>query len=87
MFKRPNIDNNDALDAGGLTWTMVKPFEELRIDYVGKVVVLDNPHDMADPKKAFANNPFSHPIRHTILFRASKMKVKHYYCQQNRYDY
>jgi len=59
MFKRPNIDNNDALDAGGLTWTMVKPFEELKIDYVGKVVVLDNPHDMADPKTAFANNPFA----------------------------
>jgi hypothetical protein len=58
MFKRPNIENNNALDAGGLTWTMVKPFEELKIDYAGKVVVLDNPHEMADPKKAFANNPF-----------------------------
>ena len=41
MFKRPNIENNDQLDAGGLTWTMVKPFEELRIDFTGKVVVLD----------------------------------------------
>ena len=59
MFKRPNIENNDALDAGGLTWTMVKPFEELRIDFSGKVVVLDDPHQMADPKTAFANNPFS----------------------------
>jgi hypothetical protein len=59
MFKRPTIENNDALDAGGLTWTIVKPFEELRIDFVGKVVVLDNPHEMADPKTAFANNPFS----------------------------
>lgn len=59
IFKRPSIDNNDALDAGGLTWTMVKPFEELRIDYVGKVVVLDEPHQMANPKEAFANNPFS----------------------------
>ena len=59
MFKRPTIDNNDALDAGGLTWTMVTPFEELRIDYTGKVVILDDPHDMADPKTAFANNPFA----------------------------
>ncbi|MFM9084041.1 MAG: hypothetical protein ACKOQ7_09240 [Actinomycetota bacterium] len=58
MFKRPTIDSNDALDAGGLTWTMVKPFEELRIDYTGKVVVLDDPHQMSDPKTAFANNPF-----------------------------
>lgn len=58
MFKRPSINNNDALDAGGLTWTMVKPFEELRIDYSGKVVVLDDPKQMIDPKAAFANNPF-----------------------------
>lgn len=59
MFKRPEISNNDALDAGGLTWTMVKPFEELRVDYVGKVCVLDDPKDMADPKTAFKNNPFA----------------------------
>ena len=59
MFKRPTIETNDALDAGGLTWTMVAPFEELRIDYSGKVVVLDDPHDMTDPKAAFANNPFA----------------------------
>jgi hypothetical protein len=59
MFKRPNIDSNDALDAGGLTWTMVRPFEELRIDYVGKVVVLDEPEQMADPKTAFTNNPYA----------------------------
>ena len=58
MFKRPAISNNDALDAGGLTWTMVTPFEELRIDYAGKVVLLDEPEQMADPKAAFANNPF-----------------------------
>ena len=59
MFKRPNIENNDALDAGGLTWTMVTPFEELRVDYVGKVVVLDEPLQMANPKEAFTNNPYA----------------------------
>ena len=59
MFKRPAITSNDALDAGGLTWTMVTPFEELRIDYVGKVVVLDDPERMANPKEAFSNNPFA----------------------------
>lgn len=57
MFKRPPIGNNDALDAGGLTWTMVQPFEELRIDYVGRVVVLEDPTQMADPKAAFTTNP------------------------------
>jgi len=59
MFKRPKIEDNDALDAAGMTWTMVTPFEELRIDYVGKVVLLDEPEQMADPKKAFTDNPYA----------------------------
>jgi hypothetical protein len=59
MFKRPPIDSNERLDAAGLTWTMVRPFEELRVDYVGKVVVLDEPEQMADPKAAFASNPYA----------------------------
>src|ERR1700712_5707817 len=52
MFKRPPIDDNNAFDAGGLTWTMVTPFEELRIAYTGKVVVLDDALQMANPKQA-----------------------------------
>jgi hypothetical protein len=58
MFKRPTITSNDALDSGGLTWTMVEPFESLRLDYSGRVVVLDEPKQMADPKTAFTNNPY-----------------------------
>jgi hypothetical protein len=59
MFKRPAIDNNDRFDAAGLTWTMVTPFEELRLDYVGKVVVLDDPKQMIEPRDAFKNNPYA----------------------------
>jgi hypothetical protein len=59
MYKRPTITNNDALDAGGLTWTMVTPFEELRIAYTGKVVLLDEPLQMVNPKEAFTNNPYA----------------------------
>ena len=59
MFQRPTTTSNDALDAGGLTWTIVRPFEELRIDYTGKVVMLDDPMQMADPKKAFTDNPYA----------------------------
>ncbi len=59
MFKRPTIADNDSFDAGGLKWTMVTPFEELKIYYAGKVVVLDEPLQMANPKKAFADNPYS----------------------------
>jgi len=59
MYKRPSIENNDAFDAAGLKWTMVKPFEELQIDYTGKVVLLDEPEQMANPKKAFTENPYA----------------------------
>ena len=59
MYKRPEIDNNDAFDAGDLRWTMVTPFEELRIDYNGKVLLLDEPEQMANPREAFKNNPFT----------------------------
>ena len=59
MYKRPSIADNDRFDAAGLTWTMVTPFEELRVDYTGKVVLLDDPLQMADPKQAFTNNPYA----------------------------
>ena len=59
MFKRPSITSNDAFDAGGMTWTIVTPFEELRVDYSGKVVTLTEPTQMADPRTAFANNPYA----------------------------
>jgi hypothetical protein len=59
IFKRPAISNNDALDAGGLKWTMVKPFEELRVDYTGKLCVLTDPLEMVDPKQAFTDNPYA----------------------------
>jgi hypothetical protein len=67
MFKRPTITSNDALDAGGLTWTVVTPFEELRVDYSGKVVLLDDPTQMADPKAAFTNNPYAECEAHLVF--------------------
>jgi hypothetical protein len=67
MFKRPAITSNDALDAAGLTWTVVTPFEELRVDYVGKVVLLDDPTEMADPKTAFTNNPYAECEAHLVF--------------------
>ena len=57
MFKRPPITSNERLDAGGLTWEVVTPFEELRVRYSGRVVVLEDPTQMADPKRAFTDNP------------------------------
>ncbi len=57
QFRRPEIVDNSKLDAGGLTWTMVTPFEELRVDYRGTVLALDEPEQMTDPRAAFAANP------------------------------
>ena len=58
MYGRPEIDSNDAFDAGGARFEVVTPFEELRIGYEGKVVVMDEPLGMADPREAFTSNPW-----------------------------
>jgi hypothetical protein len=57
MFKRPKITSNDEHNAGGLRFEVVKPYEQHRITYDGKVCVLANPREMAEPRDAFANNP------------------------------
>jgi len=57
MFSRPSISNNDALDAGGMTFTVIEPFKKLKATYKGKVCLMKNPHEMANPKKAFQENP------------------------------
>ena len=59
MYKRPEISHNDAFDAGGMRFDVVTPFERLDVSYRGKVVLLDEPLQMADPKDAFTNNPYA----------------------------
>ena len=60
-FKRPNITDNDAFDAGGMQWTIVKPFEELRVDYAGGVIVLDDPTAMVNPTRRTRHRARSSP--------------------------
>jgi len=60
MFKRPDVHDNDAFDSAGMRFEVIEPFEHLRVVYEGKVVVLDEPLDMADPRAAFTNNPYEH---------------------------
>jgi hypothetical protein len=57
MFGRPRVTSNDAFDAGGMRFEVITPFEELRVAYDGKVVLLDDPLEMADPRRAFTSNP------------------------------
>jgi hypothetical protein len=58
VYARPRIDSNDAMEAGGLSIEVVEPFRHLKVRYSGKVCVLDEPGEMADPRTAFENNPW-----------------------------
>jgi hypothetical protein len=57
-YNRPKIDNNDAFDAGGTRFEVVTPFEELLTTYDGKLAMLTEPLQMANPRKAFTENPW-----------------------------
>src|SRR3954462_15177788 len=57
MFGRPQIEGHTAHDAGGLKFEVIKPYEEHRVTYTGKVLLLDEPKQMEDPSVAFKNNP------------------------------
>jgi hypothetical protein len=73
MFKRPDVHDNDSFDAAGMRFDVVTPFEELRVDYEGKLVMLDNPLDMADPREAFTNNPYEEAEVHLTYRGLSAM--------------
>ncbi|MBI4768143.1 MAG: hypothetical protein HY787_26695 [Deltaproteobacteria bacterium] len=57
MYGRPNIPDNKELNAGGMRFAIIEPFKRLKLSYNGKVCLLKNPLEMADPKQAFRNNP------------------------------
>lgn len=73
MFNRPEISSNDAFDAGGMRFDVVEPFEELTVRYEGKVVMLDDPLEMADPRQAFTNNPYERATVELTYTRVSDM--------------
>jgi hypothetical protein len=56
-FGRPRISDNDQHNAGGLRFEVVRPFEEHRVTYEGPAVVLEDPSEMEDPRRAFTENP------------------------------
>lgn len=58
MYSRPEISNNERFDAAGASFEVVTPFEELKVRSSGKVVVLTEPLEMADPRAAFTENPY-----------------------------
>ncbi len=57
MYARPKISNNERMDAGGMRFDVVEPFARLDVIYEGKLCVLKDPFEMANPSQAFKNNP------------------------------
>jgi len=57
MFARPAIADNSEMNAGGLKVEVIEPFKTLKVTYSGKALILARPHEMAEPKKAFKENP------------------------------
>lgn len=70
VYARPEISGNDAFDAGGMRFEVVTPFEELTVSFDGKVVLLDDPLEMADPRAAFTSNPWAQCEAH-LTFRGT----------------
>ncbi len=60
MFMRPRVTTNDAFASGGMRFDVVTPFEELEVSYEGEVTMLADPLEMADPRRAFTENPRQH---------------------------
>lgn len=60
-YKRPEIADNSAFDAGGMRFAVVDPFKHLRVSYDGHAVYLAQPLDLEDPRAAFTGNP-SKPV-------------------------
>ncbi len=56
-FERPQIADNSAFNAGGLRFEVKEPTQLLHTIYRGPVVDLTDPRAMADPRKAFTENP------------------------------
>lgn len=57
QFQRPSIADNSRHAAGGLVYTVREPLQRVAMHYSGEVMVLTNPEDMRDPRKAFERAP------------------------------
>jgi hypothetical protein len=73
MFKRPDVTSNERFDAAGLRFDVHEPFEHLEVNYDGKLVLLDDPLAMADPRTAFTENPYEECHAHLEYRRVSDM--------------
>jgi len=59
-FDRPPGDRNDRFAGGGLSFEVVRPFEELRLRYDGPLHLLDDPGALVNPGPALRASPRCH---------------------------
>jgi hypothetical protein len=57
MFARPECTSNEAFDNAGMKFEVTEPFRRVSVRYEGRLCLLSNPKDMAEPSKAFRENP------------------------------
>lgn len=57
MYRRPAIEGNEAFDAGGMRFEVHEPFERFSARYEGPILLLRDPSAMAEPGRAFKENP------------------------------
>lgn len=57
MHRKPAISANTAFNAGGLQFAIDEPFRCQRLSYRGELCLMRNPRDMAEPSRAFRDNP------------------------------
>lgn len=57
IYHRAEINSNEQFLAAGAEFKVTEPFKKQKVTYRGKILVLENPHEMVDPGKAFKNNP------------------------------
>ena len=56
-YMRPQIAHNDAMDAAGMRFEVLEPLAKHLTVYEGGAVFLTEPAQMADPSRAFRENP------------------------------
>jgi hypothetical protein len=56
-YLRPQIEHNDAMDAGGMRFEVLEPLRKHRTTFEGGAVFLTSPDQMSDPSQAFKENP------------------------------
>ncbi len=57
QFQRPSIVANDRFDAGGLSYAVIEPLRKIRMSFDGEFLIVDNPDDLRDPRRLFAEGP------------------------------